>query len=145
VFPELSTRTAFNPLTVDQGADHAKGIYDAMMLAQSYGVPILVTENGAADPDDNGHGSQFLVEHLTWLSRAIRDGADVRGYLWWTLTDNIEWNHGMDIRMGLYAVAKDDPFKARLARQTVGTFKRIADGNVIPSDLLGRHPVATVP
>jgi len=32
----------------------------------------------------------FLLQTL----RAIADGADVRGFYYWTLVDNFEWNAG---------------------------------------------------
>ncbi|MEW5853507.1 MAG: glycoside hydrolase family 1 protein [Myxococcota bacterium] len=141
-FPELSPLTAFDPLHVEQGADYARGIYEVAMKAKEYGIPLYITENGKADPDDDGSGTRFLVEHLTLLARAIRDGADVRGYFWWTLMDNYEWNHGMGIRMGLYAVDPADPTKTRRARKTVAEYRKIAAGNAVPTDLLQAHPVA---
>ncbi|KAJ3707390.1 hypothetical protein LUZ61_011095 [Rhynchospora tenuis] len=51
--------------------------------------------------------------HLIELSRAIRYGADVRGYFVWTFLDDFEWNNGFTRRMGLYYV----DFKNNLARR----------------------------
>ncbi|KAJ4767167.1 Beta-glucosidase [Rhynchospora pubera] len=42
--------------------------------------------------------------HLIQLSKAIRDGADVRGYYVWSFLDDFEWNFGFTRRMGLYYV-----------------------------------------
>ena len=43
-------------------------------------------------------------------------GADVRGYFYWTLMDNYEWNHGMTMKLGLYAVDPLDHSKTRTPR-----------------------------
>jgi len=140
--PELSPLATFNPFTIKQWEDYPKGIYEmAMVVKDQLKLPAIVTENGAADPNDDGTAPSYLVRHLTWLSRAIHDGADVRGYFYWTLMDNYEWNHGMDIRMGLYAVDKDDPTKARKPRKAVDVFSRIAQGKEVPGDLAKLYPV----
>lgn len=142
VFPDFSSKTTFNPFTIEQGGDYPRGIYEVCMKVKAYGIPLIITENGAEDPQDNGHAGQFMVEHLTWLSRAMAQGANVQGYFWWTLMDNYEWNHGMDLRMGLYAVDNSDPQKIRTARAGVATYQRIAAGNSIPVDLMAQYPVA---
>jgi len=36
-----------------------------------------------------------------------RKGADVRGYMIWSLLDNFEWANGYEIRYGLYHVNRD--------------------------------------
>ncbi|GFZ11304.1 beta-glucosidase 47 [Actinidia rufa] len=46
----------------------------------------------------------FHKAYLSSLARAIRDGADVRGYFIWTLMDDFEWIHGYDATFGLYCV-----------------------------------------
>ncbi|GAA2628421.1 family 1 glycosylhydrolase [Actinomadura fulvescens] len=53
-------------------------------------VPILVTENGIATADDTER-VEYTREALAGLHAAITDGADVRGYLHWSLLDNYEW------------------------------------------------------
>ncbi|WP_218040149.1 family 1 glycosylhydrolase [Actinomadura sp. WMMB 499] len=54
------------------------------------GVPILVTENGIATADD-GERVEYTRGALEGLRAAMGDGADVRGYLHWSLLDNYEW------------------------------------------------------
>lgn len=140
-FPDLSPLSTFNPLTAKRWEDYPRGIYEmAMIVKDQLGLPAIVTENGAADPNDDGTGPSYLVRHLEWLSRAIHDGADVRGYFYWTLMDNYEWNHGMDVRMGLYAVDKDDPQKTRVARKAVPVFAAIAQAGAIPDELVAKYP-----
>ena len=34
--------------------------------------------------------------------QALKDGFDVRGFMYWTLVDNLEWNMGYTVRFGLY-------------------------------------------
>ncbi|NUO96548.1 MAG: family 1 glycosylhydrolase [Nonomuraea sp.] len=54
------------------------------------GVPILVTENGIATSDDDER-VEYTRGALAGVHAAIADGADVRGYLHWSLLDNYEW------------------------------------------------------
>ncbi len=53
-------------------------------------VPILVTENGIAT-DDDARRIAYTADALAGLRAAMDDGADVRGYLHWSLLDNYEW------------------------------------------------------
>ena len=138
--PDLSPLSSFNPLTMKQWEDYPRGIYEMALMVRDWGLPVYITENGAADPDDDGTAPSYLVRHLTWLSRAIREGVDVRGYFYWTLMDNYEWNHGMDVRMGIYAVDPSDPDKARVARKTVSAYRSIIESNAIPADLAATYP-----
>lgn len=146
VFPEFSPLTTFNPATMIPWETYPKGLYEmAVLVKDRYGLPAIITENGAQDPDDDGTGPDFLVDHLMWAARAIRDGVDLRGYFYWTLIDNYEWNHGMDIRMGLYAVDEDDPTKARVARQAVPVFGRIAAAGEVAKDLVDQYGASEMP
>jgi beta-glucosidase len=54
------------------------------------GVPILVTENGVATGDD-AERVEYTRAALAGLHVAMAEGADVRGYLHWSLLDNYEW------------------------------------------------------
>jgi len=74
--------------------------------------PMLVTENGAAYDDpprpdgsiDDARRIAYLEQHLLAVSDAIADGADVRGYLVWSLLDNFEWAQGYAQRFGIVHV-----------------------------------------
>lgn len=147
--PDLSSLTTFNPLTAQNLADHPRGLYEGIKLvSERWNRPVVVTENGwdpaeAERPDGAGlsTGEEYLARHTQWLRRAVEEGYDVGGYFYWTLTDNYEWNHGMDIRMGLYAVDEDDPEKARRARPAAAAFRRIAQAADVPADLVAAYPI----
>ncbi|MFN7131553.1 MAG: glycoside hydrolase family 1 protein [Myxococcales bacterium] len=139
--PDLSPLTTFNPLNIGVWETYPRGLYEmAMLVKEQYGKPVYVTENGTQDARDDGTGPAFIVPHVTWLERAARDGADVRGYFYWTLMDNYEWNHGTNWRMGLYAVEPKDPQKVRTARKSVGVYRKLADANGVPAELLEQYP-----
>jgi beta-glucosidase/6-phospho-beta-glucosidase/beta-galactosidase len=138
--PQLSPLTNFDPLDLSAWESYPRRLYEMAMEAKGYGVPIYVTENGTASVADPPGGIDYLVPHVSWLRRAIRDGADARGYFWWSLIDNYEWNHGMNVRFGLYAVDTGDPGKSRSARPAADVYRRIAAGNRVPDDLVRRYP-----
>jgi beta-glucosidase len=75
-----------------------------------------VTENGAAFPDttrtedgsiDDQDRIDYLEAHISALERARAQGADVRGYVLWTLLDNFEWAEGYTKRFGIVHVERD--------------------------------------
>jgi beta-glucosidase len=66
-------------------------------------TPILVTENGVATADDQQR-IEYTEGALRGLHAAISEGADVRGYLHWSLLDNFEWFSGYGPTLGLIAV-----------------------------------------
>ncbi len=76
------------------------------------GVPLLVTENGAAYDDvvtpdgrvEDVERTSYLRDHVDAVLQAREQGADVRGYLAWSLLDNFEWSYGYSRRFGLVHV-----------------------------------------
>ncbi len=140
--PELSPLSSFNPLTVEPWEDYPRGIYEvALHVKDRFNLPCIITETGANDVNDDGSGSSWLVRYLTWVTRAMRDGADVRGFFYWTLMDNYEWNHGMGpFKMGLYAVDKADPLKTRVAKKSVRTYRWLTETRDVPVELERLYP-----
>lgn len=105
--------------------DYPEGIGEVVSLAASYGPPVMITENGTQPTDESGES--FLRPHLASLFAAKDAGVDVRGYFYWSLMDNYEWNHGMSMKFGLYEVDVDS--KARSLRPIGETYAAIiADG-----------------
>jgi beta-glucosidase len=59
---------------------------------------------------------QYVSDHLKALARAVELGVDVRGYFYWSLLDNFEWNSGYTKRFGLFHV--DYATQQRLAKDS---------------------------
>ncbi len=103
------------PLTTMGWEVHPDSLRDLLVevSAEAAGVPLLVTENGAAYPDrtrdDDGSVVDddrvaYLRDHIMAVREAQAQGADVRGYVAWSLLDNFEWAEGYTQLFGLAAV-----------------------------------------
>jgi beta-glucosidase len=69
------------------------------------GVPLVITENGAAYPGvADEERVAFVAAHLRAAHAAIAEGVDLRGYFYWSLLDNFEWAEGYAKRFGLVHV-----------------------------------------
>lgn len=101
--------------------EYPEGIREVTELANGYGYPVLITENGTTPTDTSA--DTFLRPHLQALLDTKEAGGDVRGYFYWSLMDNYEWNHGMDMRFGLYEV--DTATKARSLRPIGEAYQEI--------------------
>ncbi len=84
------------------------------LVADYPGVPLWITENGAAFDDMPSDGGipdpdriSYLDGHIRAVGAAIDKGADVRGYLVWSLMDNFEWAQGYSKRFGIVRVDYD--------------------------------------
>jgi len=82
------------------------------MIKKFNGYPgikkLLITENGAAFPDEVIDGKvsddlrlAYLESHLEQVLKAKNEGYKIDGYFVWTLTDNFEWAEGYHPRFGL--------------------------------------------
>ncbi|MFH1739286.1 MAG: glycoside hydrolase family 1 protein [bacterium] len=107
---------------------YPEGLYRALMRLRRYGKPIYITENGIAAKDDTLRCA-YIRDHLAEVHRAIADGADIRGYLHWSLLDNFEWAEGLDPRFGLIEV--DYETQKRTPRPSSYIFKKIAESNTL--------------
>ncbi|MDR0308119.1 MAG: beta-glucosidase [Chitinispirillales bacterium] len=79
---------------------------------ERYNKPLVITENGTAVAEiiarDGGvhdpQRSEFIAKHLIEVDRAIQEGVPYKGYFYWSLLDNFEWNCGYKHRFGLVYV-----------------------------------------
>ncbi len=89
------------------------GLYDTLTrLANDYpGLPLYITENGAAFEDKVVDGAvhdteriAYLDSHLRAAHAAIEAGVPLKGYFAWSFMDNFEWALGYGKRFGIVHV-----------------------------------------
>ena len=114
-----------NVRMVDTGADktfmgweiHPDGLVDvvAMVAERAEGLPIYITENGAAYDDQPPVDGQLEDEerrhyfelHTSACADAVQQGLPLKGYFAWSFMDNFEWAFGFSRRFGLVHVDYD--------------------------------------
>jgi beta-glucosidase/6-phospho-beta-glucosidase/beta-galactosidase len=82
---------------------HPEGLRRMIRFVRTYGLPVYITENGIADGADNYRGN-YVRDHLRVVATELEQGADIRGYFYWSLLDNFEWVKGFRPRFGLVEV-----------------------------------------
>ena len=96
--------------------NHPQGLAELLtQINRDYALPpIFITENGYAGADSLDQGKvhdqeriTYVRTHLEALQKAMAAGVDVRGYFYWSLFDNYEWNSGYAKRFGLVHVDYD--------------------------------------
>ncbi len=88
-----------------------EGLLKLLLRLKKFNLDIIITENGTTEKEDSFYGD-FLRAHILSIVRAIKSGVKVRGYLWWSLIDNFEWEEGFTPKFGLIEV--DNQLNRRL-------------------------------
>lgn len=115
-------------------AIYPQGLYHLLKdVYAEYQLPIIITENGIADATDNLRPA-YLVEHLMSVHQAMQEGVKVNGFLYWSLTDNLEWADGYCPKFGLVNVLRDQKM-AREPRPSFQLFSRIARSHTFSEEL----------
>ncbi|HEX2925355.1 MAG TPA: GH1 family beta-glucosidase [Ruminiclostridium sp.] len=105
------------------------------LIYERYNIPVYITENGMANNDwistdgkiNDTQREDYMNQYLSALSKSIDDGADVRGYFYWSLLDNFEWAYGYSKRFGLVYV--DYSNYSRKLKQSALRYKSIIETN----------------
>jgi len=103
-----------------------EGIYHIIKRLRRYKLPIYITENGLADAADSQR-AEFIKQHLFWIYKSIQEGADVRGYFYWSFLDNFEWDKGFWPRFGLVEI--DYKTQERKIRSSAWEYAKICKSN----------------
>jgi len=109
------------------------GIFRVLKDLESYGLPIYVTENGLPSSNDDRR-KRYLVAVIKETWHAIQSGVDVRGYFFWSLIDNWEWEKGFAAKFGLVEI--DFATQERIPRGSYSVYKAICEENGLPHEML---------
>lgn len=109
--------------------------YFVKAIYERYKMPIYISENGmsgtdSVSPDGKCHDTpriDFTRAYLAALHKAIKGGADVRGYFHWSLLDNFEWFRGYEERFGLVHV--DYTTQKRTMKDSALWYKEVVSSN----------------
>jgi beta-glucosidase len=131
----------FYPRTADLSgtgfiANDPVGLFEALRWALQFKVPIIITENGVEDADDRMR-PRYLVRHIHQLWRAVNFNWPVKGYFYWTLVDNFEWERGWTQRFGLWEL--DLETQARRKRPSADLFSEICHENGLSSEMVNKY------
>jgi beta-glucosidase len=107
---------------------YQEGLYHLLKSLSQYNLPIYITENGLADSKDEKR-EKLIRDGLFWTYKAIEDGVDVRGFFYWSLMDNFEWDKGFWPRFGLIEI--DYKTLERRPRKSFYAYKEIIEKNAI--------------
>ncbi|MBR0408492.1 MAG: glycoside hydrolase family 1 protein [Clostridia bacterium] len=109
------SRTLIGPggsLPVPEGAEVTQMDYEyypeglahvLRRVAKDFHGDLIVTENGIATADD-ARRCDFIRTALQGVEDCLLDKLPVKGYLYWSLMDNFEWQKGFSMTFGLIAV-----------------------------------------
>ena len=112
--------------------------------------PVYITENGVSAnpaPDapldqalDDASRVKYISGYLKATLGALRGGADVRGYFYWSVFDNFEWAEGSATRFGLVHVDHRGTYggewTTRHAKRSLGFYRDF---------MIGRHSEGAPP
>jgi beta-glucosidase len=101
-------------------------------LRRKFRLPIYITEHGSASADESFR-ERDLKQNLAALHRSIQSGADVRGFFYWSLLDNFEWQFGYTKKFGLLAVDFADEQRPRSPKPLAAVYARICRENGLGS------------
>ncbi len=117
-------------------ANDPLGFAQALRWANSFKIPIIITENGVNDIEDHLR-PRYILQHLHQLWRAVNFNFPIKGYFHWSLVDNFEWERGWTQRFGLWAL--DLQTQQRTRRPSANLYAEICRENGITSAMVEKY------
>ena len=98
--------------------------------------PVYITENGCSCYDDDFR-IVYLAEYFAAMNEAIKAGVDLRGYLYWSLLDNYEWDSYIP-KFGIVDVNRENGFK-RTPKPSAYFYRDIIKNNGFSQEILSKY------
>ncbi|WP_346908478.1 glycoside hydrolase family 1 protein [Faecalicatena orotica] len=99
------------PVTQMGYEDYPKSLGNVIRkVSREFKGDLIVTENGIATSDDERRCA-FIQEALQGVSECIAERIPVKGYCYWSLMDNFEWQAGFGMTFGLIAVDRNSQMR----------------------------------
>lgn len=118
---------------------YPKIMYDmAEYIKTEYGnIPWLITENGMGRENEEGfmddqgrvvddYRIQFITEHLYWLLKAVKAGANCEGYMLWAFTDCVSPMNAFKNRYGLVRIELNEK-RSRSLKKSAFWYQTLID------------------
>lgn len=133
----MNPKTVTNfPIPIPQV--YPKGMYNLLMwIHREYNGPeIIITENGVSDRGglEDFARVDYHNQYLGAALDAIEDGANISGYIIWSLMDSYEWKAGFTEKFGLYHVDFNHPNRTRTPKISARVFANICKTSSIDLD-----------
>jgi len=139
---ELFTQSYFPEGTETSDSKYVANTPEGLFMSLKWATrsfpnqPILITENGVADVDDDMR-PRYLAQHIHQIWRAVNFNWPVKGYFHWTLVDNFEWDRGWSEHFGLWAL--DPETQQRTKRPSADLYAAICKENALSSDMVQKY------
>ncbi len=117
-------------------ANEPEGFFQALRWAKDFKLPVIVTENGTEDPEDQFR-TRYLSEHIYKLWHGVNFNWNIQGYFHWSLVDNFEWERGWTQRFGLWAL--DNNTQERRKRPSADLYAAICQNNALSSEMVEKY------
>jgi len=113
-----------------------EGFWKALSYAHSFNLPVYIMENGVEDASDRMR-PRYLAQHIRKVWAAINFNWDIRGYFYWSLVDNFEWERGWTQRFGLWDL--DVETQERRKRPSADFYKEICEERGLTSEMVAKY------